>query len=133
MRPRIVAPLIRVDDAGDGHFGAPRGDRTHRGVDYLCRPGDTVHSPCNGVVSKLGFPYADDSTWRYVEITDGRSRRHRLFYVEPLHHVGTIVKEGNVIGHAQDISLRYSPRMKPHLHYEIISFPAGEYLNVEEL
>lgn len=132
MRPMIVAPLVRCDDMGDGHFGAPRGDREHRGVDYLCRPGDSVFTPCTGVITKLGFPYDDVSEWRYVEVTDSDHRRHRLFYVSPTLSTGTYVWSGTEIGKAQDISLRYGPRMKPHIHYEIIDRD-GVYQDAEAL
>jgi len=131
MRPRLVAPLIRVDDSGDGHFGAPRGGRTHRGVDYLCRPGDPVFAPVGGTVTKLGFAYPDDLTWRYIEITDAQRNRHRFFYVFPLISVHTLVPVHLQIGTAQDISVRYSPRMRPHIHYEIID-GNGEFLDVEQ-
>ena len=132
MRPRIVAPLIRSDEAGDGHFGAHRGDRTHKGIDYLCDPRCFVYSPVEGIVSKLGYPYSDDLSWRYVEITDDRRNRNRLFYVLPCVRLDQIVSEGEIIGEAQDISERYPGQgMTAHVHLEIIG-PDGEYINPED-
>ena len=36
---------IRSDSMGDGQFGAPRGDKTHRGIDYLTYEGQPILSP----------------------------------------------------------------------------------------
>jgi murein DD-endopeptidase MepM/ murein hydrolase activator NlpD len=125
-----------VDPAGDGHFGAPRGDRTHNGIDYLCVPGEPVRSPVEGNVTKHGYPYEDDLSWRYIEITDGFNQRHRLFYTKPLSNVNELVAVGQVIGEAQNISKRYEDRgqvlnqMKPHVHYEVIN-GKGEYIDPE--
>lgn len=82
-------------------------------------------------MSKLGYPYADDHSWRYVEITDDHGNRHRLFYCLPAVRVDQIVQEGDIVGEAQDISDRYpSSGMTAHVHYEVIS-QYGEYLNPE--
>lgn len=130
---RQVTPLsVRIDPAGDGHFGAPRGARAHRGIDYRCVPGHSVLSPVFGRVTKLGHCYADDLSWRYVEVTDSENRRHRLFYVQPATWVGDQVHPCSPIGVAQDISERYPGRqMRPHVHYEVIE--KGEYINPEQL
>ena len=40
--PPVANPKVRVDKMGDGHFGASRGNRLHRGTDYLASPGDPV-------------------------------------------------------------------------------------------
>lgn len=131
MVPLIVEPVVRNDAAGSGLYGASRGNRKHRGVDYLCRPGGLVFSPVAGVVSKLGYPYGDDLTWRYVQITDDHGNRHRVFYCLPLVNSGEMVLAGEVIGEAQDISTRYPGQgMQPHIHYELIN-EDGDYVNPE--
>ena len=135
MRPRIVAPIIRVDEMGDGHFGSSRGDRTHKGVDYICRPTDYVYAPCDGIIGRHGFPYANDEKYRLIEIIDNRGWRHRLMYVAPILSAGNrVVREQTIIGTAQDVSLKYrrGGLMHPHIHYEIIDLN-GEYLDVDKL
>ncbi|MEM6486231.1 MAG: hypothetical protein AAF662_14755 [Pseudomonadota bacterium] len=120
---------IRVDAAGDGHFGAPRGTRTHRGVDYLCRPKAPVASPVFGNVSKIGCCYADDLSWRYVEIITVNGNLHRIFYIKPTVVIGERIDLHYKIGYARDITERYPDTgMTPHLHYEIID-PNGKYLD----
>ena len=123
---------IRHDKAGSGAYGAPRGSRTHCGIDYHCTPGEPVLSPVAGEVTKLGYPYGDDLTWRYVQITDEKGENHRLFYVEPAVALGQVVNGGEAIAIAQDISERYPDQgMLPHVHYEIKT-AGGEFRNPEK-
>ena len=120
---------------GHGGFNAPRGGRIHTGVDYVCEPGQPVYSPVHGRVTKHGIPYADDHTYRYIEITDGGGKRHRLFYVQPLVPVNDLVNEGQIIAEAQDISKRYPDAERPmtsHIHYEIMD-RQDQFLNPEEM
>ena len=124
----VTKQEIRVDAAGDGHYGAPRGRRSHRGVDYLVPPEQTVQSDVDGVVTKLGYPYGPDQdkergegiVYRYVEIAIPSGQRWRYFYVQPTVKIGAQVEKGNMIAIAQNISARYpgSP-MKNHVHLEI--------------
>lgn len=124
MKAIIELRKRQSDKWGAGYFNAPRGSRSHSGIDYLCEPGASILSPCDGEVTKLGYPYGDDLSFRYVEITDKNHARHRLFYVEPELAVGDTVHENDVIGEAQDLTTRYStPEKGPipnHIHYEII-------------
>lgn len=127
----IVPPTIRVDPAGDGHFGASRGSRTHSGIDYVCTPGKPVFSPVAGTVTKHGYPYGDDLQWRYIEITDEDDNRHRLFYVEPTAALGEYVLPMEVVGESQDISQRYPGQgMLAHVHYEIKT-KEGDFIHPE--
>ena len=127
MIQQIVNLPLRMDSAGSGEWGAPRGSRTHKGIDYVCTPGEEVLSPVTGKVTKHGYPYGDDLSWRYIEVTDKHDKQHRLFYVEPVADVGSEVYAGMPIAIAQDISQRYPNQgMKPHVHYEIKR--DGEYL-----
>lgn len=116
------------DDWGDGSFGASRGSRKHKGIDYKAEPGDEILSPCTGKVTKIGYPYApkpgDKITYRYVEVTDPQGYRHRVFYIEPRVNMARQLNQGVVIGTAQDISGRYHDDDKEpminHVHYEIL-------------
>lgn len=125
----------RNDKAGAGHFNAARGNRTHNGIDLDCMPGSLIESPVHGKITKFGYPYADDLSWRYVEVTDCDHRRHRLFYVilsDGL-EIGQSVCVGDVVGALQDIRERYpeEPDMHPHLHYEI-KLEDDSYIDPEE-
>lgn len=124
---------VRNDPAGDGHYGARRGDRKHKGIDFLCEPQAPVLSPVEGVVTKYGYCYGEDLRWRYVEITTPDQLRHRLFYVEPTARfaIGDKVTPSLVIGYAQDISVRYPGEgMLAHIHYEVKD-QAGKHLDPE--
>ena len=128
----------RISDAwGSGIYGASRGDRTHRGVDYLCEPGDPIYSPVKGRVSKHGFPYkprpGDTITYRYVEITDYKGNKHRVFYIEPKIAVDLHIDTNTIIGIAQDIAAKYSTPdkvMGNHVHSEVID-ANGNYVDPE--
>ncbi len=139
-------PEVRSDKAGDGSFGSPRGERTHNGVDLVCREGTTVLSTVTGKVTKIGYPYAKGKggaynsktdPYRYVQITTGADseiEHHRFFYVSPLVKLGQNIKIGEQIGSTMDVSKRYDVEDKPetiyneavespmipHLHYEIL-------------
>lgn len=116
----------RGDDAfGSGHFGASRGGRSHNGFDLLCDPGGAICSPVVGTVTRLGYPYGDDLSFRYVEVTVG-GYQFRTFYVEPCVSVGDKVDQCSFIGEAQDLGKRY-PGMPNHIHLEIMK--RGEYID----
>lgn len=118
----IKTPERGKDSWGNGMFGAPRGTRLHMGVDFAAWPESILLSPVKGKVTKHGYPYGDDLSYRYIQIVDRNGWRHRFFYVEPLADLGTSVKVGDEIGIVQDITHRYRiPKgMVPHIHYEII-------------
>lgn len=110
---------LRGDDpTGHGYYGAKRGARKHKGLDLVAAPGDPVRSPIHGVVSKLGYPYANNLEFRYVEIT-GEVYRVRLMYVSPEVELGARVFEGDLVGSAQDIAGHWNPAMKNHVHVEV--------------
>jgi murein DD-endopeptidase MepM/ murein hydrolase activator NlpD len=127
-RKKTISLKLRgSDDWGDGSFLAPRGDKSHKGVDFVARPGDELLSPVSGRVSKLGYPYpfvSNGFNYRYVQITDYKGNRHRFFYVEPVPATGLHIKKGDLIGIAQNISEKFThPKRRPmknHIHYEII-------------
>ena len=118
---------VRTCDAhGCGHFGASRGKRDHNGVDLVAAMKEKIQSPVRGVVTKVGYPYADDLSWRYVEVT-AKGYRFRFFYVSPWVGVGDKVNVGTVLGRAQGIENRYIG-ITPHIHFEIKG-PGGGYID----
>lgn len=123
----ITAKLKKrgVDKWGSGEFGASRGDRTHNGIDYCV----AICSPVKGEVTKLGYCYSNDLSYRYVQVTDSAHRDHRIFYIDPLVKVGDMVEPGDFIGTPQTLQTRY-PGITDHCHYEIKQ--GSEYLNPDE-
>lgn len=124
-----LAMGLRSDSAGDGRFGASRGTRLHKGIDFECFPGQVLVGGISGTVTKHGYCYGDDLTWRYVQVTDVNGLNHRFFYVDPLIPVGECVGPESHIGVAQDITRRYPGQgMVPHVHYEVMT-GSGEHLD----
>lgn len=127
MSTVIELPLRGVDDWGSGAYKAPRGSRKHKGIDYACKPGDTLYSPVEGEVTKFGYPYANALQFRYVEVTDTKGNRCRFFYVEPnpILEIGGYISENYELGMSQDVSGYYKDKrpyqdMVNHVHYEIL-------------
>lgn len=113
------------DVHGDGSFGAPRGNRTHRGVDFAAYPGSVLLSPVEGVVTKLGYPYSGNYILRYVEVTSQNDMRHRFFYVDPQVTLGSEITEGTPLGVVQELPYR---GITQHVHYEI-KLRSGSYID----
>ena len=112
-------PMVRgIDNHGSGEYGAPRGDRTHNGMDFAVLPGSKVESVANGVVTKIGYPYADALQYRYVQVTDNFGFRARYFYVDPEVSLGDRIAKGDVLGKVQCLNKRY-PGITPHVHFEV--------------
>jgi len=109
---------IRVDAGGDGHFGAKRGKRWHKGLDFFCTPGQDIVAPDKGFVTRVSFPYEDDLSWKGIVLQLDWCRI-KMFYLDPFVKVGAQVYRGQVIAKAQDITLRYPKlNMSPHIHLE---------------
>jgi murein DD-endopeptidase MepM/ murein hydrolase activator NlpD len=115
--------ILRMDSQGSGKYGASRsgGTRKHNGTDFVVREGDPVFAPFDGVVTRQAYPYDNDRfyTGLHLRTLDGKTNM-KIFYMKPLSAIiGKEVKKGDVIGKAQDISKKWSPKMKPHIHVEI--------------
>ena len=124
----VKLPVRKSDKWGEGHFGAPRGDHTHHGIDLACYPGSEILSLSYGTVTKLGYPYSDDLSFRYVEITDEEDLKLRYFYVFPNSlAVGDIIHQGQNIGISQNLFERY-PGITGHVHFEIMD-QRGSYID----
>ena len=121
MMRLAILPPIRKDWAGSGEFGADRGDRSHKGIDFSVYPGSVILSPVNGFVSKYGTCYPTEPYYEYIEIMDRYNNRHRLFYTKEFKvDIGKVVYKGDEIAFADDITKRYpDSMMTPHIHYEI--------------
>ncbi len=114
------------DKFGQGHYGASRGKRKHKGQDYLCLAGSKILSDVDGEVTKLGYTYTDDPFYRYVQITTNDNHDVRYFYVHPAVNKGETVKKGAIIGVSQDLDKRYKG-IPNHIHFEVKR--DGEYIH----
>lgn len=112
-----------IDAYGEGRFGASRdgGVRRHEGVDYMAEAGQTVTAPISGVISKIGYAYADDRKLLFVEISNPALHyAARVFYVDPIVAEGDIVAIGHPIGRTRSLQDKYPGGMTDHVHLEIL-------------
>ena len=117
MRILLKQVHRKCDKHGCGHYGASRGVRKHNGLDIEAEKGKPVYIPFNGIVTKLGYAYADDLSFRYVEVTSDKYEV-RLFYIDPLVRLGQNVFEGDVAGTVQTLKDRYKG-ITDHVHVEL--------------
>ncbi len=121
---------IRNDAGGLGHFGAPRGDRKHDGVDFSCEEDQEVLMPVDGKIVRKSYPYANDLKWQGVDIVNPRIEI-KMWYFKPFSNViGKEVKAGEPIGFAQNIGLKYE-NVTPHVHLRIIKCDPMLLFNAE--
>lgn len=122
-----------TDEQGQGHYGAPRGSRTHKGIDITCKEGDSVFAIESGTVTKIGFPYDPNDEkkghLRYVQVTTPDGYAVRYFYVDPYLRIGDVVNSGDVVGEAQGLTKIY-PGITDHFHFEVKK--GKEYINPNE-
>lgn len=120
----MFKPLDKIilrgnDPTGHGYYGAKRGNRKHKGLDLVAEPGDSVTSMISGVVTKIGYPYASNLNFRYVDVSND-NYRIRVMYIDPCAlKVGDRVFEGSCIGEVQNIAGYWNSKMKNHIHIEI--------------
>ena len=128
----IKAPKRISDNYGQGHFGAPRGNRTHKGEDFLCCVGSFILAPASGKITKIGYPYGDDLSFRYVQIETVEGLNVRVFYISPTVKLGDMVFKGrSEIGISQELGQRYKG-ISEHVHLEIKD-EQGNYLDPSDI
>ncbi|MCF6236928.1 MAG: M23 family metallopeptidase [Gammaproteobacteria bacterium] len=127
VQQNLINPVkngkIRSGDKwGKGHYGAPRGSRTHNGLDIEAYPKQVIVSPIDGSIVRKTYPYANDM--RYTGVLLEGTGRHKgysikIFYMNPSSGIiGKIVQAGDDVGEAQDLTIKY-PRITNHIHIEI--------------
>ena len=129
----MTQPLAKTTDRGNdptgfGHFGASRGIRKHKGHDIVSIEGESVVSMISGIVTKIGYAYAEALQFRYVQV-ENETYKIWLMYLEPSKgiKVGEEVCKGDRVGYCLDVAEYHhnkSPRkdglkMIPHLHVQI--------------
>jgi RHS repeat-associated protein len=116
---------IRNDSQGQGHYGASRGSRIHKGVDFSTVVGQDIYAPIDGKVvyatgkskgARIDFYPTNPSAAGFDMI--------RMLYVDRPAGVnawGTAnVQAGAAIGIAADLQTRgYSSSVTPHIHLQI--------------
>lgn len=125
---------IRNDKGGMGYFGASRKKMLsnkltryrHRGVDYVCIPGQQVWMPFTGVILRYKNPYEGYSGILFR----GKGIIGTLFYVacEDL-VINKEFQEGAVVGIAEDISQKYND-VTPHVHFQIDKIDPELLINI---
>ena len=118
----------RLCSSADPHWSrgvCDGGLRHHEGVDYVAAAGQPVQAPISGYVTRIGYAYDDDLSFRYVEITNPALRyQARVLYVSPDVAVGQTVRLGEAIGEAQSLQRRY-PGITDHVHLELARLDLG--------
>jgi len=112
------------DQWGSGEYFSSRGNRVHNGVDIRWHYEDSVVALCDGLVTKIGYPYDPHGSkghFRYVEVSDCAGSLARYFYVDPIVEVGYMLKEGDVLGSCQDLEHTY-PGITNHFHFEVLVY-----------
>ena len=125
---KLIAPIRTIDRHGSGAWQAARGYGKHHGIDYAALPDSVVLSSTIGTVTKLGYMYNDDLSYRYVRVTTPLGYGIRYAYVDPSVKLGDEVSVDQPIGVVQDIGNRYEG-ITPHIHVDIKK--DGEYINPE--
>lgn len=154
----------KVDAFGGGEYGAPRRKRcrdckpredklpdpdcescngtgfihyTHKGLDFIAVPGDTVIAPISGKIVRIGQAYARTDKYKSIHIMGGLNGRVgdqlrvKLLYVTPGHDltVGATIWQSKELGTAQDIARFHSTaekRMTNHVHTEVMRVGGGQ-------
>ena len=117
----MIPSMRSRDSQGAGYYGASRGARKHMGVDFVAKPGAEVHhlpTAKAGTVTKLGFPYRHDLSFRYVEVTCDEGYKQRYFYVDPRVSVDDWVEPGDLLGVCQELPYE---GITQHYHFEVVT------------
>ena len=112
---------VRNDGVGAGYYHADRGHRVHLGVDLLLPngPGQPIIAPHPGIVVRYSFPYQGSTKFSGI-LLKGKSATSKIWYIQPYPDlIGKRVRQGQVIGIAQDISEKYGDGCLPHIHWQI--------------
>lgn len=126
---KVIPPQRTTDVHGSGAWQAPRSYGKHRGIDIAILPGSAMLSSTVGMITKLGYMYNDDLSYRYVEVQTPLGYKVRYCYVQPILDLGAHVSLDQPIGLVQDIAKRYEG-ITPHIHLGVKN-PQGEYINPE--
>ncbi len=115
--------IVRNDAAGEGTFGAKRGDRAHLGTDFECIPGQGVVATTDMQYRRyVKRVYATDMKYVGMEF-ESSAFVITMFYVSPSRDHMSFVKAGELVGLAQGISEKYGHPMMDHVHLQVALKP----------
>ena len=130
---------VRGDDAwGNGEFGASRGKRKHKGVDFICTPGQSIWFPFQfGFIERISRPYVQGKYLgaQLYGYDGGCTYVCKMFYFIPRTMLiidAVSLQRGMVIGKAQDISEKYKD-MTPHIHLQVRENLSEKWVNPKNI
>lgn len=137
MIPMFESPTGRLtvrglDAYGGGMYHAARttGDvqRLHLGVDLVCKPGQILVAPTDGLITRVGYAYPGDLRYHSVHIQPNGEPTIdiKLLYVACDRTELEKVERGLALGRSQDLELKY-PGITQHVHVEIVV--GGEHVD----
>ncbi|CAF92686.1 unnamed protein product [Tetraodon nigroviridis] len=110
----------RISDRwGQGHYGASRGGRTHKGLDIMCKDGSAVYAPFDVTLNGRLTVYTDPTKKAINEGINlsGENLCFKLFYVRP-DKVSGKVRKGERIGIMLPMQTVY-PGITSHVHVQM--------------
>ncbi|KAM9837490.1 leukocyte cell-derived chemotaxin-2-like [Aulostomus maculatus] len=107
------------DSWGQGHFGARRGTREHKGLDIVCNDGSVVYAPFDVTLNGKVIVYTEPGK---EAINSGINLKgaglcFKLFYVAPDRTSG-MVRKGERIGTMLPMQTVY-PGITSHIHVQM--------------
>jgi len=125
----MTGGAVRNDSKGHGYYKASRGSKLHKGIDLELPggPGQAVFAPITGRIERVLYPYTDDLRFEGAVFSNKDITVWAFYFVPGTNLIGKSVSMGEVIGIAQDISLKYID-MGPHIHVQI-----GKYGEINPL
>ncbi|XP_074475531.1 leukocyte cell-derived chemotaxin-2-like [Sebastes fasciatus] len=107
------------DSWGQGHYGAGRGTRDHKGLDIVCSDGSVVYAPFDVTLNRKVIVYTDPAK---AAINNGINLSggglcFKLFYIQPDRTSGS-VRKGERIGVMLPMQSVY-PGITSHVHVQM--------------
>lgn len=120
------------DAFGCGYYGASRGKRTHKGIDFKVNEDEPIKAPFDCTIVRYGYPYENDNLQRLVEIKgfgNYSDYTAKIMYIKPIHAIGTLINKGSTVCFAGNIKNKYGNSMINHVHFEL--YKNGILINPE--